>query len=209
MFNRYFSVPDGNTDFLYANIAVKNINFALISLYYIFDYKSFNPSIYHDEHSYYFYHLQSLLTACGSIYNVFYNYSNPASTNRSQRLREILNIKKADFPLVFKKELRNTNIHFDERYEEFHCNIGDYNIIDENTDPYMKAVIETNPHLRTFDKDNLTYITYDRHLKRIKCDLRELRKELLSMMDIITENPIFESGWTDKISSENIITNDK
>lgn len=207
MFNRYFSVPDGNIDFVYANIVVKNINFALISLEYIFDYKHFNWNVYHDDHSYYFYHLQSLLTACGSIYNVFYSHINPLSTQRSQRLRKMLNISKTEFPLIFKKELRNTSIHFDERYEEFNSTVGDYNIIDKDTDPYMKAVIGTNPHLRTFDKDNFIYITYNRNLEMVTCDLKALREELYLMRDRITDNPIFESGWTDKMSCEDVITN--
>ena len=39
MLNRYFRVDGNNSiDFMYANIAVKNIYFALISLDYIFDY---------------------------------------------------------------------------------------------------------------------------------------------------------------------------
>lgn len=61
MFNRYFKA-DGNIDFVYANIAVKNIYFALISLDYILYQKDYNIGIYHDEHTYYFFHNQVDLT---------------------------------------------------------------------------------------------------------------------------------------------------
>lgn len=71
MLNRYFKVDCNNSlDFMYANMAVKNIYFALISLDYIFDPDKYNVGVYHDEHAYYFFHIQSLLTACGNISNV-------------------------------------------------------------------------------------------------------------------------------------------
>ena len=146
MLNRYFRATEDNIDFLYANIAVKNIYFALISLDYIFNYNDFEIGIYHDEHAFYFFHIQSILTACGNISNVFYNYSGfngKQVTARCSRLRKLLNIYKKDYPLVFQKEVRNTNEHFDERYEALHGNVGDYNLLDRDTDPYMRAVIQT------------------------------------------------------------------
>ncbi len=43
MLNRYFKVDYNNSlDFMYANMAVKNIYFALISLDYIFDPDKYN-----------------------------------------------------------------------------------------------------------------------------------------------------------------------
>ena len=117
MFNRYFETEDGNTDFIYANIAVKNIYFALISLDYILNNDTIDYSIYHDEHTFYFFHIQSLLTDCGNISNIFYNSgfnlrNSDQVKARCERLRENLTINKTDFPLVFLKEVRNTNEHF-------------------------------------------------------------------------------------------------
>ena len=207
MLNRYFEASEDNIDFMYANIAVKNIYFALISLDYIFNHPDFDIGIYHDEHTFYFFHIQSLLTACGNITNVFYNYSGSNGrqvTARCKRLRDSLNIRKTDFPLIFQKEVRNTNEHFDERYEQFHGALGDYNILSENTDPYMRAVIQTNPHLRTYDKESGVYYTYNRKMERIEYSLRDLKDELWRMLDVITENPVFLSAWTDSLPTESI-----
>ena len=76
------------------------------------------------------------------------------------------------------------------------------NVLDENTEPYMRAVINTNPHLRTFDKENYTYITYNRKLQPITYDLRELREELNIMLERITTNPAFEEGWITEMTGE-------
>lgn len=100
--------------------------------------------------------MQSLLTACGNISNVFYNlgaFDGKADTARCQRLRQQFRINKMDFPLVFLKEVRNTNENFDERYEQYHGLIGDYNIIDQDTDPVMRTTIQCNAHLRTYVKN--------------------------------------------------------
>lgn len=205
MLNRYFKADGNNPDFLYANISVQNIYFALISLDHIFIDAFYNVGIYHDEHTYYFFHLQSLLTACGNISNVFYNhggFGGKDATQRSARLRKSFNITKKEFSLIFQKEFRNTNEHFDERLEQFGYVVGDLNILDENTEPYMRTVINTNPHLRTFDKENYTYITYNRKLQPITYDLRELREELNIMLERITTNPAFEEGWITEMTGE-------
>jgi len=207
MLNRYFEASEDNIDFMYANIAVKNIYFALISLDYIFNHPDFEIGIYHDEHTFYFFHIQSLLTACGNITNVFYNFSGfngKQVTARCKRLRDLLNIQKVDFPLIFQKEVRNTNEHFDDRYEQFHGLLGDYNILSENTDPYMRAVIQTNPHLRTYDKEIGVYYTYNRSMKRIEYNLYHLQKELRRMLGQITENPVFTSAWTNTNPTESV-----
>ena len=211
MLNRYFRVDGNNSiDFMYANIAVENIYFAQISLDHIFDPGKNEIGIYHDEHTYYFFYIQSLLTACGNIANVFYNpggYNGPQSTERSRRLREELDVNKGKYPLIFQKEVRNTNEHFDERYEEFGGYLGDYNLIDRNTDPYMRAVIQTNPHLRTYDKENHIYHTFIRkhgHFEKFEYDLVALRRELGEMLDTITANPIFDSAWVTEISTERV-----
>lgn len=211
MLNRYFKVDGNNSlDFMYANMAVKNIYFALISLDYIFDPDKYNVGVYHDEHAYYFFHIQSLLTACGNISNIFYNpngYNGRRSTERCRRLRDMLGIKKTDYPLIFQKEMRNTNEHFDERYEEFGGNLGDYNLLDNNTDPYMRAVIKANPHLRTYDKENHIYYTFvcsKGEFKRAEYNLDELQSELEKMMHRISENSLFDSAWVTEISTEGV-----
>lgn len=208
MLNRYFHATEDNIDFIYANIAVKNIYFALVSLDYIFYHNDFEIEIYHDEHTFYFFHIQSILTACGNISNVFYNHSGFSRryvTDRCRRLRDLLNIYKNDFPLVFQKEVRNTNEHFDERYEAMQGNVGDYNLLDRDTDPYMRTIIQTNNHLRTFDKETGIYHTFIRKghsLERFEYNLHDLKDELEQMLERITSNPVFDSAWTNSISTE-------
>lgn len=205
MLNRYFDAKD-NIDFIYANIAVKNIYFALISLEYIFYHPVSEIGIYHDEHTFYFFHIQSILNACGNISNVFYN-NNKQSTQRCRRLREQLNIYKQDFPLVFQKEVRNTNAHFDERYEAFDGCIGDYNLIDNDTDPEMREIIETNPHLRTYYKETGIYHTIIRKNKALhnfEYNLHTLENQLRQMYNRITENPIFNAAWVDTMPTEQV-----
>lgn len=211
MLNKYFRIDGNNSlDFMYANIAVQNIYFALISLDYIFDSGKYDIGVYHDKHTYYFFHIQSILTACGNISNVFYNpggYNGRQYTERCQRLRTTFNINKNNYPLVFQKEVRNTNEHFDERYEEFGGNLGDYNLLNHDTDPYMRAVIQTNPHLRTLDVENFLYYTYIRksgRFERFAYDLNVLRRQLEQLRDAIIENPVFSSAWVEEMSTERI-----
>ncbi len=205
MQNRYFNATEDNADFLFANISVKNIYFALISLDYILNPPDFDYGIYHDEHTFYFFYLQSLLTACGNISNVFYNPGGrygKLATERSRRLRQTLNISRPEFQLVFQKEFRNTNEHFDERYDALRGCLGDYNIIDNDTDPYIRSAIQVNPHLRTFDKENMIYITYNQKFIEITYDLNQLRNELKKMLTRITENPVYNSAWVDTMPGE-------
>lgn len=207
MLNRYFKLDPKNIDFLYANISVKNIYFALISLDYILNRPFKDYGIYHNEHTYYFFHLQSLLTACGNICNVFYNMSRSKKkkvTERCKRLCKEFNICKCDFPLIFQKEARNTNEHFDERYEQYNGQLGDYNIIGNETDSFIRIAIETNPHLRTYYKETGIYITSNRKLERIEYNLYDLQKELIEMLNRITKNPIFDSAWADSMPGEEL-----
>lgn len=207
MFNRYFNA-DGDGDFLYANIAMKNIHFALISLNHILYKADFSVGIYHDEHTYYFFHIQSLLTACGNISNVFYNYGGlggKGATQRSQRLRNTFNVTKTEYPLIFQKEVRNTNEHFDERYDAFNGRVGDYNLLDENTTTDMRKVIINQPHLRTYDKINGVYHTYNRNLEPITYNLYQLQGELQRMLSTIEANPVFCSQWVDTMSNEQVV----
>lgn len=119
------------------------------------------------------------------------------SAARSKRLRDILGITRANYPLIFQKEARNTNAHFDERYEEYNGKLGDYNLLHNDTDDGMRQAILSNPHLRTFDVDNACYITYDRKGKRIVFDIHQMYQQLSKMRDQITQHPLIDSAWID------------
>ena len=200
MLNRHFD-SSNNPDFIYANAVLQNIDYALISLNYIFNKSEFySQDIYHNDHTYYFYYIQNILTACGNISNVFYNNSNWDNvdiTQRWNRIRKKYGISKSQFKLIFFKEVRNTNEHFDERYLEFNNNIGDLNLIYDNTDAYMRNTILTEHHLRTYDVSNHIYYTYNRKQNLIVYDLLELHDELIEMKNIIQNNPLTYTSWDD------------
>lgn len=200
MLNRHFD-SSNNPDFIYANAVLQNIDYALISLNYIFNKSEFySQDIYHNDHTYYFYYIQNILTACGNISNVFYNNSkwdNEDITQRCNIIRKKYGISKSQFKLVFFKEVRNTNEHFDERYLEFNNNIGDLNLIYDNTDAYMRNTILTEHHLRTYDVSNHIYYTYNRKQNLIRYDLLELHGELVEMKNIIQNNPLTYTSWDD------------
>ena len=200
MLNRHFD-SSNNPDFIYANAVLQNIDYALISLNYIFNKSEFySQDIYHNDHTYYFYYIQNILTACGNISNVFYNNSkwdNVDITQRCNRIRKKYGISKSQFKLIFFKEVRNTNEHFDERYLEFNNNIGDLNLIYDNTDAYMRNTILTEHHLRTYDVSNHIYYTYNRKQNLIVYDLLELHDELIEMKNIIQNNPLTYTSWDD------------
>ena len=113
-------------------------------------------------------------------------------------------ITKNKFPLVFQKEARNTNIHYDERYDRFFAGVGDYNLIRKDTPLDTKNYICSNPHLRTYDTNRRTYLTYDRNLRQIEYNFETLQEELLAMRDRIQQNPITNSAWVDQPLNENI-----
>ena len=200
MLNRHFD-SSNNPDFIYANAVLQNIDYALISLNYIFNKSEFySQDIYHNDHTYYFYYIQNTLTACGNISNVFYNNSkwdNVEITQRCNRIRKKYGIRKSQFKLIFFKEVRNTNEHFDERYLEFNNNIGDLNLIYDNTDAYMRNTILSEHHLRTYDVSNHIYYTYNRKQNLIVYDLLELHDELIEMKNIIQNNPSTYTSWDD------------
>ena len=204
MYNRYFNATEDNQGFLFANIAVKNIHFAQISLYYILDRTEIEWNVFVDEHTYYFFHLQSVLTACGNIVGVFRNCTNKIATARSRMLREQFEVTSKEFPLVFQKEVRNTNMHFDERYDHFRGLVGDYNILTHDTHQDMRETIENTPHLRIYDKEQQIYYTYNQRFERISYDLNQLRWELARLLTRITENPIFNSAWVYPMPGEDV-----
>ena len=119
-------------------------------------------------------------------------------------MRETFGISKTNYPLIFLKEVRNTNAHFDERYEQFKGNVGDYNLLDKNTDSSMRNTILSNPHLRTYDKEKGIYYTYNRFLKQIEYDFWRLRDELNDMLQKIYNNPMSSVAWVDTMPTENV-----
>lgn len=98
MFNRYFEAGEDSLEFLFAHLVVKNIDFAKISLRCILDPYPINYELFPDEHTYVFFHIQSVLTACGNLYNVFYGNGSGAyqyhqhgrSVRRTTLLREYI-----------------------------------------------------------------------------------------------------------------------
>lgn len=200
MLNKYF-IADGNIDFMYANAALQNIYFAEISLNNILYSNDFEIGIYHSEHTYYFYYIQNLLTACGNISNIFYNSGFNAkkeTTERCKRLRQMFNINRNKYPLTFQKEVRNTNEHFDERYEQFNGNLGDYNLLDSKTNPEMRRIILEHNHLRTYDKDSGIYYTFNRKKEKISYNLYELHSELSNMLEAIFAHPALNEAWVEE-----------
>ena len=157
---------------------------------------------------YYFFHIQSILTACGILYNIFYGnngWSRRYTVNRPLLLRKAFGIDKNRYPLVFDKAVRNTNEHFDERFDAFGWDIGDYNLLDHNTPPDMRTAILKENHLRTFDRSNNCYYTYVRHQGKFvqkSVDFQELIMQLLSTRKRITTNPIMESRWKDQMPGD-------
>ena len=198
MFNREF---ESDITFLFAHLSVKNINFALISLRCLLEEREIDQELFLDEHTYYFFHIQSLLAACGNLSNVFYNYgfNGREAIERSQHLRRQFGIDKAQFPLVFQKEARNTNEHFDERYDASGSQFGDYNLLAANTPREMRDSIMNTPHLRTFDRATGIYHTYNRKNQQISYNFHELTGQLLEIRRRIAECPIYENGWIDNI----------
>ena len=209
MLNKYFKASRDNLDFVFLNAVLKNIDFALISLDYIFNHSDFDCAIYHDKHTFYFFHIQSILTACGNIHNVFFNkfhksYKTPCNktteifqkeiSDRCQRLCSLLDVSKEKYPLIFQKEVRNTNEHFDERYNQI-GELGDYNLLDKNTDSFVHDVIIDNTHLRTYDIEFGVYYTYGWKMNRISYDLHQLRGELIELRARIESQPEFTSAW--------------
>jgi len=165
MFNEEMKLTAQNELDLYVKMAIKNIDFALISLDYILNTQKIDYKIYFDEHTFYFYYIQNLLAACGNISNIFNSpfkfrkVGRVSPYERSKELCEYCGVDVRLFPLIFEREARNTNMHFDERYDEVDRRIGDYNIIDENTSIDMRDAILNTPHLRTYLKQEQVYIT--------------------------------------------------
>lgn len=183
MFNRRFEITKENESILFINAVIENLRYAIISLDQIFS--GYDAcSNYDDEHTFYFFHMQSILTAQGNIYNVLFNdyfSRRQISRERVQKVREAFGIDVTKFPLIGNKKFRNSSAHFDERYYEFN-GVGDMNILRKDTPTEERSQILNTPHLRTIDVDQWMYISYDARGNKIVLDLQELRNEMYQML---------------------------
>lgn len=182
MFNRRIEISKENESILFINAVIENLRYALISLNAIFSKADYSE--YYDEHTFYFFHMQSILTAQGNIYNVLFNdyfSKRQISRDRVRLVRESFGIDFSRYPLVGNKKFRNSNAHFDERYYQFN-NVGDMNILRAETPESERRQILKDLHLRTIDIDNHTYYSYDARGNQIVLDLNELRNEMNEML---------------------------
>ena len=72
MFNRKIEITKENESILFINAVIENLRYAIISLDAILN-GGDEFGDYYDEHTFYFFHIQSILTAQGNIYNVLFN----------------------------------------------------------------------------------------------------------------------------------------
>lgn len=178
MFNRRIEITKENESILFVNAVIENLRYAIISLDALFNQRDYSG--YYDEYTFYFFHMQSILTAQGNIYNVLFNDyfgRKQISEERVKKVRESFGIDLTKYPLVGNKKFRNSCAHFDERYYKFN-NVGDMNILRSDTPEGEKKQILETPHLRTIDLDKRIYYSYDAKGKRIVLDLNELRNEM-------------------------------
>ena len=193
MFNRRIEITKENESILFINAVIENLRYGLISLDMMFhcDEGSVYQN-YYDEHTFYFFHMQSVLTAQGNIYNVLYNdYFDRkiVSQERVKKVRDAFGLDISRYPLVGNKKFRNTNAHFDARYYQY-SGVGDMNLLKTDTSLIERNTILSIPHLRTRDIENWIYYSYDGRGKRICLDLRELRSEMYDMLVALCTNDI-------------------
>lgn len=182
MFNRKIKITKENESILFINAVIEYLRYAIISLDAIFNTSDYSD--YYDEHTFYFFHMQSVLTSQGNIYNVLFNdyfRRKNISRERVRIVRENFGIDLSKYPLIGNKKFRNTSAHFDERYYEFN-GIGDMNILRHDTPENERLQILGTHHLRTIDIDKWLYYSYDARGNQIVLDLQELRSEMYSML---------------------------
>ena len=193
MFNRQIEITRENESILFINAVIENLRYGIISLDMMFN--SVEENIcqkYYDEHTFYFFHIQSVLTAQGNIYNVLYNdYFDIriVSQDRVKKVREAFGIDLSKYPLVGNKKFRNTNAHFDERYYQYN-GVGDMNLLKADTSIDDRKTILNTSHLRTIDVENWIYYSYDSRGRQLCLNLRELRKEMYEMLVALCTNDI-------------------
>ena len=187
MFNRQIEITRENESILFINAVVENLRYGIISLDMMFHCDKENLyQNYYDEHTFYFFHMQSVLTAQGNIHNVLFNNcfdKKKICQERVRKVRDACGIDLSKYPLVGNKDYRNSNTHFDERYYCFNV-VGDMNILTKNTSRKVRnAILNTRtPHLRTLDIERWLYFTYNRKGNQIVLDLRELKCEMYNML---------------------------
>ena len=193
MFNRQIEITRENESILFINAVVENLRYGIISLDMMFNCDEENLyQNYYDEHTFYFFHMQSVLTAQGNIYNVLYNdfYDKKIiSQERVRKVREAFGIDLSRYPLVGNKKFRNTNAHFDERYYQYN-GVGDMNLLKSDTPASERNAILSTSHLRTIDVENWIYYSYDGRGRKICLNLRELRNEMYDMLVALCTNDI-------------------
>ena len=193
MFNRQIEITRENESILFINSVIENLRYGLISLDTMFncDEESVYQR-YYDEHTFYFFHMQSVLTAQGNIWNVLYcNYpqKRQISQERVRKVREAFGIDLSRYPLVGNKKFRNTSAHFDERYYQYN-GVGDMNLLKSDTPASERNAILSTSHLRTIDVENWIYYSYDGRGRKIRLNLRELRNEMYDMLVALCTNDI-------------------
>lgn len=190
MFNQYLELTEENADIIIANTVIENLKFIVISLDIMLK-GDIGEDFYGEDYTFYFYHLQNALTSCGNVINVFSSNMRRSRqyNERAKYLQETFGIDINEYKWLFNKEFRNANEHFDERYDIFHGIVGDYNIVGKNTPIRSRREILNQPHIRTLDVQNWTYITYDKRGRKISCNLRELRDEAYSLLYQISMHP--------------------
>ena len=100
-------------------------------------------------------------------------------------LREVFQVNKKNFPLIFQKEFRNINEHFDEQFDAANYRLGDFNIISAATPEEIKHEILTTRHLRTLDIEHMIYYSYNRKEEQIQYSLNALESELQQLIERI------------------------
>ena len=193
MFNRQIEITRENESILFINSVIENLRYGLISLDTMFNYDEESVyQRYYDEHTFYFFHMQSVLTAQGNIWNVLYcNYpqKRQISQERVRKVREAFGIDLSRYPLVGNKKFRNTSAHFDERYYQYN-GVGDMNLLKSDTPASERNAILNTSHLRTIDVENWIYYSYDGRGRKIRLNLRELRNEMYDMLVALCTNDI-------------------
>lgn len=195
MFNRKIEITKDNESILFVNAVIENLRYGIISLDMMQNYEIKNCyNDYYDEHTFYFFHMQSILTAQGNIYNVLFNdyfgYRRVAQ-ERVKKVRDAFGIDLSKYPLVGNKKFRNSNAHFDERYYTYN-GVGDMNLLKSDTPADERRLILETPHLRTLDVENWLYYSYDGKGKQIVLDLRRLRGEMYDMLIALCTSNIRE-----------------
>ena len=203
MFNEYIGCEDMTEDTLLLATIRMNTDFALVSVRCILNSPNYDEEVYGTRYVYYFFHLQSLLTACGNITSAFFNPKPYSSINpdtrrydggiyrrieeSARRFRDQYGITRERYNLIFQKEMRNTVIHSNERIIEHNGRLGDFNIIDHTTPQTVIDEILGTPHLRTIDLRTMRYYTYDRRKRQIMISLHELEQQLVDLQRAIGE----------------------